>query len=276
MRTWLCLAVALAACGGGKSDEPEAPPPPGKTPSGPVELYVNDSAVAKLDTAQVNTWPRLDTLLPVSARRIGTWETLSIKGKNDKPSEINRPGDTYREFVAAVFPGEGGAPAFGMFDPVELGKKGKPALREDYVREIRIKVAANTGRGEHESGEGGGSDPTKLVLTIKTPTGDTVIKGDKLLAMPRQPQPGDEGDPKGWTLKTILDAAGVKTFQRLLLTDAAGMNITLDKADVSDTSVPFLKLNRQGSLRFRVYKKEGTGWQATGDLRALTTIQIVK
>jgi hypothetical protein len=274
MRTWLCLAVALAACGG-KSDEPEPPPPSNAAPAA-VELYVNDAVVAKLDAAQVGGWPRLDTLLPVSARRIGTWETLSIKGKTDKPSEISRPGDTYRELVAAVFPGDGGAPAFGMFDPVELGKKGKPALREDHVREIRIKVAMNTGRGEHESGEGGGTDPTQLVLTIKTSTGDTVIKGDKLLAMPRAPQPGEDGDPKGWTLKVILDAAGVKSFERLLLTDATGMNITLDKADLSDTSVPFVKLNRQGSLRFRVFKKQGTGWQATGDLRALTTIQVVK
>lgn len=276
MRTWLCLAVALAACGGGKSDDPAPPPPKSVAPASAVELYVNDSVVAKLDASQVATWPRLDTLLPVSARRIGTWESLSIKGKADKPSEIARPGDTYRELVAALFPGDGGAPAFGMFDPVELGKKGKPSLREDHIREIRIKVATNTGRGEHESGEGGGTDPTQLVLTIKTPTGDTTIKGDKLLAMPREPQPGETGDPKGWTLKAILDAAGVKSFERLLLTDAAGMNLTLDKADVSDSSVPFVKLNRQGSLRFRVYKKEGTGWQATGDLRALTTIQVVK
>jgi hypothetical protein len=274
MRTWLCLAVALAACGG-KSDEP-APPPPGNAAPAKVELYVNDAVVATLDAAQVSGWPRLDTLLPVSARRIGTWDAVYIKGKTDKPSEISRPGDTYRELVAALFPGEGGAPAFGMFDPVELGKKGKPALREDYVREIRIKVAQNTGRGEHESGEGGGNDPTKLVLTIKTATGDTVIKGDKLLAMPREPQPGEDGDPKGWTLKAILDAAGVKSFERLMLTDAAGLNITLDKADVTDSSVPFIKLNRQGSLRFRVFKKQGSGWQPTGDLRALTTIQVVK
>jgi hypothetical protein len=142
---------------------------------------------------------------------------------------------------------------------------------------IRVSVAAGTGRGEHESGEGGGSDPSQLVLTIKTASGETKLKGDKLLAIKREPQPGETGEGKGWTLATILDAAGVKTYERLRLTDAGGTNLTLEKADLDPkTAIPFIKLNRQGSLRFRVYKKQGDGWQASGDLRALAMVEILK
>jgi len=65
----------------------------------------------------------------------------------------------------------------------------------------------------------------------------------------------------------------VKTFEHLVLRDAGGNNLTLDRADLSDTSVPFLKLNKQGMLRLKVYKKAGDGWNAAGDLRGLTAIE---
>ena len=41
-------------------------------------------------------------------------------------------------------------------------------------------------------------------------------------------------------------------------------------------SVPYVKLNRQGSLRLQVYKKQGTGWQRSGDLRGLVAIEVLK
>ena len=72
-------------------------------------------------------------------------------------SELNKPFETYRDYVPALFPGEHGTVSFGMFDPVELGKKGKPALREDGIVELRIKLAANSGRGENETALAAGS-----------------------------------------------------------------------------------------------------------------------
>jgi hypothetical protein len=270
MRTWLCLAGLAIACS--TSDEVARPPPPAQ-----LHVYVDDIMVAAIEPAQVATWPRLDTLVPVQARRLGMWETINIRGRADQ-SELNKPFDTYRDLVPVLFPGEGGAPAFGMFDAVELANKGKPRFREDTVREIRIKMARGTERGEHESDERGGSDLTKLELLIKAPTGDVLLTGDKLLAIKREPQPDDTGDEaRGWRLATVLQVAGVKRFQRLLLTDAAGTNLTLEKADLDrKTAVPFIKLNRQGSLRFRVYRKQGTGWQVTSGLRALTKIAVVE
>ena len=280
MRRW-CLLLALAGCGKDRASARAAEVgSAGSAVAAPiiVEIFVDDKPVGKLALPQVSTWPRLDALLPVSARRLGMWDDVYLKGKSAKPSELHKPSATYPELVPAVFPGADGTPSFGMFDPVELAKHGKPALREDGVTEIRVKLAQNSGRGEHDSGEGGGGDPTQLKLTIKTAKGEQVIEGAKLLAMPRSPMPGDDSkDPKGWPLTAILDTAGVKTFERMLLTDAAGMNLTLEKADFDPkTSVPFIKLNRQGQLRFRVFKKQGDGWQASGDLRALVSIQILK
>ena len=40
--------------------------------------------------------------------------------------------------------------------------------------------------------------------------------------------------------------------------------------------MPFVKLNRQGTLRFIVFKKSGDTWTRGGDLRELTRIQVVK
>jgi hypothetical protein len=287
MRTWwfgsLAVAMALATAGchkddakAGEHEGPGSAPPPPPAPV-VVELYVDDVVVGRVAPAHAATWPRLDTLLPLSARRLGTWETIYLKGKTPKPSELQKPSQTYPELVPALFPGEGDEPAFGMFDPVELAKHGKPALREDHVHEVRIKLAQNSGRGEHDQGQGGGADPMSLKLTFKTKAGDKVIDGKQLLAIPREAMPGQTGDGKGWPLTTLLEAAGVKTFDKLLLADAAGMNLNLDKSDfVPGKSIPFVKLNRQGALRFRVFKKQGDGWEQTGDLRGLVSVQIIK
>jgi hypothetical protein len=277
MRTALCLlAVAIAAAGCGR-DKPAssaagaagsaapAPAPPG------IEIFVNDAPVAKVPVAQLASWPRLDTLVPESARRLGTWERVSLQGAGATPTEVARPSTSYPDMVPAVFPGASG-PAFGMFDPVELARKGKPALREDGIQVIRIQVAEGGGRGHNDdSGGGGGGDPTQLVITIKTPTGTTTLSGAQLLALPREPMP-DNPDQKGWRLTAMLDAAGVKSFERLVLSDTAGANLMLDRKDISETSVPFVKLNKQGALRLRVFQKAGDGWVAGGGLRGLAAI----
>jgi hypothetical protein len=285
MRWWLCFSIVLAAC----SKHEEVKPSTSGTGSGSavvqpvshnVELYVDDAQVGTVAPPHVATWPRLDTLVPVAARRLGTWQVVYLKGKTEKPSELQNPSGTYPDLVPALFPGEDGSPAFGMFDPVELAKHGKPQLREDGIREVRIKLSQGGGRGEHEQGSGGGADPTAIEITIKTPTGQSKVTGKQLLDIPRQPFPGETGEGRGWTVQTILDAAGVKKFDKLLLTDAAGMNLNLDRSDFDPKkSVPFVKLNRQGSLRLRIFykdKESDAAWQQRGDLRGLVGIQVLK
>lgn len=280
MRTLLLVAVALVGCKKTEDTpaEPAAKPAPAPTAvakPGGVEIFVNDASVAKIAPDQLAKWPRLDTLVPADDRRLGTWQLVTVVA--DKSTDVAKPSANYPEMVPAVFPGEGGTPAFGMFDPVELAKKGKPGLREDRVREIRIKVSTEGRGGDHQGGGNSeGADPSKLVIAIKSPDGETKLTGDQLLALPRQPQPGNE-DTKGWHLKQLLDAAGVKKVDKVTALDANGMSLVLDGKELADKNlVPFIKLNRQGSLRLRVMKKVGDGWQAGGDLRSLATIIVGK
>lgn len=287
MRTSLCclaIAVVLGAAGCDRDNgKPPAPAPgsgsaPGVSARPPapagVELFVNDVAVGTVQPSLLASWPRLDTLVPGDARRLGTWEAVSLQGAGPKPTELPHPSTVYPDLVPALFPGDaagGGDVSFGMFDPVELARKGKPALREDHVKAIRIKLAQNSGRGQNDDGGGGGGDPTKLVVEVTTAAGKTQLTGPQILALPREAMPGNP-DQKGWRLSALLDAAGVKRYQRLVLRDTSGANLTLDRKDVSDASVPFIKLNKQGALRFRVMKKAGDGWNASGDLRGLVSI----
>ena len=275
MRTW--LLVALLACSGKKDDAPK-PPPPAPTPAtaaipaGAVQVYVNDAPTVLIDAVKISTWPRLDGLVPITARKIGTWQAVRTVG--DKTEDLDKPSENYRDMVPAVYPGEGGAPAFGMFDPVELAKHGTPAVHRDRIRELRLVVAAADGRGGNEDSAAADSDPTKLVIDIATPTGASQLTGDKLLAIAREATPGGNG--QGWRLSTILEAAGIKSFEKLVLADAQGTSLPIAKADISDTSIPFVKLNKQGQLRLKVYKKQGDGWASAGDLRALSKITQLK
>lgn len=290
MRTWLCwlaLAPLLGAAGCGR-EKPSPAASGSGTGSGAatsgaggsgagappsVELFVDGAAVGKVEPPALASWPRLDALVPGDARRLGTWDVVAVDTGAAKPTEVPRPSSTYPDLVPALFPGDGGAAAFGMFDPVELARKGKPALRADNVRVIRIKLAQNSSRGQNDDGGGGGGDPTRLVVTITTPAGASKLTGEQILALPREPAPGNP-DQKGWRLTALLAAAGVTTYQRLVLHDAAGANLTLDKKDISDSAIPFIRLNKQGALRFRVWKKAGEGWTPTGDLRGLVSIDV--
>jgi hypothetical protein len=274
----LLLISLLAGCkddphkkGTSSSDLPKTPP------DNTVAIYVDDQQVGKIAPDQVNLWPRLDQLVPVAARRLGTWQTVTVKGQ--KSTDIQQPSSTHPELVPALFPNEAGAPSFGMFDPVELAKHGKPALREDAIREVRIALAKDGMRGQNDHSDGAAAgDPTKLELTIKTSAGEQMINGGKLLETPREPEPGEMGgEPKGWTLAAVLGRVGVKSYERLLLTGEKGTNLTLEKQDLDPkAAVPFIKLNRQGSLRFRVFKKQGDTWQPAQDLRGLVRVEVLK
>ena len=273
----ICSLVCLLALFACKKEDAKASTnaPPAATADDAVAIYVDAKPVGKIAAKEIGMWPRLDTLVPVSARRLGTWQTIDLRTKAGAAPPIQQPSSSHPDLVPALFPGDKG-PAFGMFDPVELAKHGKPAVRQDGITEVRIALAQNSGRGQNEHGDGGGSDPTKLELTIKTAKGEQVIKGDALLAVPRQPMPGGD-EAKGWPLAQILENAGVKAYKRVRLSGESGSSVTLEKQDLDPkTSVPFVKLNRQGQLRFRVFKKQGDGWQPGPDLRGLTKVEILE
>lgn len=283
MRIRLLLLVAIALCGcGGKKDEEKVAtgsgtqvgsqlPPPAT--SG-VELLVGVKVEAVVDAAKVKDWPRLDSLLPEDARRLGKWQAIKITTSSGKVLDLEKPFETDRDKLPALFPSDGGGVSFGMFDPVELGKRGKPTLREDKIQKLAVILdeAGMRGGNDHQGGEV--VDPAHVKLKITTAKGTVELAGDKLLGIEREAMPGGGGDAKGWKLDTILAAADVKTYKKVTLLDAAGTSIPLEKSEVNADSVPFIKLNRQGSLRFRLYKKQGDGWQSSGDLRSLVEIKV--
>jgi hypothetical protein len=282
MRTRLCwLALVMVVAAGCSRDKPAPPKPtagsaagvaPAAPAAGGVALFVNDTGAGTVPVAQIAGWPRLDALVSGDARRLGTWEMVVLQSASGKRTEVPRPSTTYPDLVPAIFPGDGGGVSFGMFDPVELARKGKPALREDSVQAIRITVAHSSGRGQNDDGGGGGGDPTKLVVAVTTPSGTTQLTGEQILALPREAMPGNP-DQKGWQLGALLTAAGVKSYERLVLRDAGGANLMLDRKDLGDDAMAFIKLNKQGALRFRIYKKAGEGWNPSGgDLRGLVAI----
>jgi hypothetical protein len=279
----LALTTALVACGKGddkKKTEPATATGSAevKAPAAPagVGLYVDGKQVATVTDAQISAWPRLDTLVPAENQRLGTWDAINLASTDGKGTAINKPSASHPDLVPALYPGEGGAPAFGLFDPVELAKHGKPAVGEAKVRSISIKLSTASGHGGNDHQGGDIQDPTKLELIIKSSTGEQTVTGAKLLEVPRVPAPGED-EAKGWPLAVILDHASVKGYQKLLLTDGKETALTLEKGDLDDkVSVPYVKLNRQGSLRVIVYKKHGDSWQRGGDLRGLAYIEVQK
>jgi hypothetical protein len=293
MRTFvMCLAVALAAAPGCKKEprpadgtaaagsagaaagsgsaQAVAPVP---APAGTVEIFVDDAPVAKVAKADIEKWPRLDALLSGDAQRLGTWMKVKLTGA--KSEELQRPSQSHPDMIPALFPGEDGRPAFGMLDPVEHSKRGQPGLRADDIREIRIQLATEGRMGDHQGGAGEGADPMKLVVEIETPAGASKLTGEQILALPREPQPGAE-DTRGWRLAQLLEAAGIKKFERLVLGDATGTSLILERKDLGAKKVPFVKLNKAGALRVRVLEQVGTGWKTAGELRSLSSIKVAK
>ena len=144
MRTSLCFALALASCSSSK-DAPKPTPATGSgsglasVASAKLEIFVDDKSVNLLAVPQLSAWPRVDTLVPVTARRLGTWEVVHLKSQSPAPTDINHPSATYPDLVPVVFLAQDNTASFGMFDPVELAKHGKPMLRVDGITEIRIR-----------------------------------------------------------------------------------------------------------------------------------------
>lgn len=278
---YLLVAIVVSACGGTKEEEKVAtnnspgvgsqlaPPKPAG-----VELLVGTTVAATVDDAKVKDWPRLDSLLPENARRLGKWSSIKITTASGKVLDLDKPFETDRDKLPALFPSEGGGVSFGMFDPVELGKRGKAMLREDKIQRIAVLLDEESMRGGNDHQGGDIVDPANVKLKITTAKGTVELAGDKLLGIARVPQPGATSDAKGWTLDTILAAAEVTAYKKVTLLDASGASIPLEKREVTADSVPFIKLNRQGSLRFRLYKKQGEGWSPSGDLRSLAEIRV--
>lgn len=279
MRTWTLLIIVCAiACqktepaktgtGDGTGTAAVA-----KVDDSSVEVFVDDTSVAKIATKDLATWPRLDALVPQESRRLGTWMALAFVTAT-APQTLERPAQNHPDKIPVLFAGKDGKASFGMFDAVEYAKKGEPAYRVDGVRQIKLTLSKADRGGEHQGGGGEGADITKLVLEIVTKDGKKQLTGPEILKLPREDQPNND-DTKGWRITQFLEAVGVTKFEGITLYDASGASLPLTKKELDPkTTIPFVKLNKSGVLRFRMFTKQGAGWSAGADLRGLAKIEV--
>ena len=136
---------------------------------------------------------------------------------------------------------------------------------------------SDAGRGENEQGQGGGKDPATLKITFVTKQGRPCSTGDKLLAIPREDIPGTAVAP-GLGAGHDPHRRRHQDVQEALRQGLRWLALNLDRRrTISTSTIPFVKLNRQGALRVRIYKKAGTEWQpGGGDLRDLSGIGVLE
>ncbi len=278
-------ALLLLACkkdeakGGGKAAT-------GAPPAGvKVALVVDGKPALDVDPGRAAQYPPIGALLAGPARDPSTWSALEVRPRQGEARTLT--ADEQKGKIAALYPDRGGT-AFGLFSPEELAKKARPAIAVTDVAEVRITLAAakeggggggdSGGGGDH--GGGGGDDerprPTAdLKITIKGPAGEVVFTGDKLNDLATVTAPSGDTETPGWTIPAILKAAGVEPTGKLFLVGEEGASLLLEPGDLDPaTTMLYVKLNRQGQLRFRVFKKQGEVWDVTGELRGIKSIEL--
>jgi len=276
----LLICCALVACKKEKKAEPTANKPLA------IELVLDGKPATRLDASKLSAWAPLGSFLPSGAQNLDRWGALELT-IGDKVERVDDPAKTHPGLVAAVYPSQG-APAFGFFAPQDLAKKGKPQWERVGVTKIAVTTrapvdAAGQGGSGGGNGEGGGAEnegdrpapSADLKITIVGPAGETIFTGDKLAPLPTTTAPVGDTDTPGWTLDQILTAAGVSPKGKLVVYGEEGANLILEPSDLDPaTAKPFIKLNRSGQLRFRLFRKSGTTWDIAGELRGISRIEL--
>ncbi|HVV84948.1 MAG TPA: hypothetical protein VHE35_17915 [Kofleriaceae bacterium] len=285
----VCVTAAGApACG--KSKAKAKPHAAATVPAAvPLAIFVDDQQVAS--SAELSAEPRPLVEVFPAAPSLDTWLALEAIDASGKAHTTMAPLQTQ----AGKFP----AVAVGA-DGVELGFRtgGATGPLADPVHEVtRITIKTHGDRGQIAAqvaaeGEHGGGDSAgnrehadearpaaspDLQIEITGAGGDSVFTGDKLAALPVVHAPSGDTITPGWSLTDLLHAAGVKHPQLVHLTDGEGATLQLAAADFDPAkTVLYLKLNRSGVIRFRVFRKTGETWEVGGELRGITKINIVK
>jgi hypothetical protein len=289
-RAALILVVALAAC-----EKKKDAPKPVDTAGAVATIFFDDAEVARVDVGKAATFAPLGAFLPAGARDQDRWHSLSATGAT---GEMAGMVTAYPGMVPALFATKGGI-AFGWFLPEDLAKKGRPQHQILRVETVRVTSRASAGGAASDGGapigdvkgggggggdgEGGGGDhdgdrPTPgadLKIVVAGPSGDVTVTGDQLTGLPTTTAPVGDTDTPGWTLDQILALAGATPTGKLVLHGTEGANLILEPGDLDPAIArPFIKLNRSGQLRFRLFRKVGDTWDVAGELRGIARIEL--
>lgn len=279
-RLALVIVLAAAAAGCKKDSESSA----GKAAEGArtsATVTLDGKQEAVVDPAKAGAYAPLGHFLPTGAKNIESWGAIDVTLASGETQTIDEPAKKHPGLVAAIVPGNGGI-ALGFFAPEDLAKKGKPQWQVGPVTEIAVRRPATTaeegGKGGGD-GEGGGAENEgerpKPSADLTFLVGDKTFTGDQLAALPTTTAPVGDTDTPGWTLPQVLEAAGVKPTGKVILHGEEDANLILEPADLDPaTTVAFIKLNRSGQLRFRLFKKKGATWDIVGELRGIAKIEL--
>ena len=276
----LLIVCALGACKKDSSSKKDEGAKPAANDKRAIELTLDGKPVSTLDAAKLGAWAPLGSFLPSGSQNLDTWGAIEVT-IGDLVERIDDPAAKHPGLVAAVFPGRGG-PAFGFFAPQDLAKKGKAQWERQGVSRIAVTSRAAGGQGGGD-GAGGGAEnegerpapSPDLKITIVGPAGETVFTGDKLAPLPTTTAPIGDTDTPGWTIDQILTAAGVSPKGQVVVYGEESANLILEPSDLDpETAKPFIKLNRSGQLRFRLFRKNGETWDIAGELRGISRIEL--
>jgi hypothetical protein len=277
----LLIVCALGACKKDSKKEDGAAAQPASKDQRAIELSLDGKPVGTLDAAKLGAWAPLGSFLPSGTQNIDTWGTIEVT-IGDHVERVEDPAAKHPGLVAAVFPGRGG-PAFGFFAPQDLAKKGKAQWERQGVSRIAVTSRAAAGGQGGGDGAGGGAEnegerpapSADLKITIVGPAGETVFTGDKLGSLPTTTAPVGDTETPGWTIDQILTTAGVSPKGKVVVYGEESANLILEPSDLDPTrSKPFIKLNRSGQLRFRLFRKNGETWDIAGELRGISRIEL--
>jgi hypothetical protein len=281
---------------------------------GEVHLTLDGKGVANADKARAATWPRVAELMPINARDPQQWAALEVHTRAGRVTTLPAPAASQPGMSAALYPGADGID-FAMFSADALAKHGTGSLVEHDVEEVRVRLtppapapgsdqgtdqgtdqgsdqgtgtgtAAGAGGSGGNNGEGGGAnrsdhptlpDLAGVSLTIKQKSGNVVIKGDDLAKIKTVTAPQGDTSTPGWDVATVLAAEKITPTAKLIVTDEGGTSVTLTAKQLDPkTDLAFMKVNKQGQIRFRLFEKNaGGGWDVAGELRGVTTIELL-
>ncbi len=284
------LSVALMMTATSACESKGKTPPAATAPAPrPLAVFLDDREVAT--TAVVGSQPRPLRDAAPGAPAVDAWIGITVVDRAGKVHTTLAPGRNQAGTTPVLVAGKAGVD-FGFLAD---GAAAPTGLVVDVAR-ITIGVKGDAGQIANQVGHppddrGGGDSGGKrehgdearptvsadLRIAISGAGGESVFTGDRLAALPTIKAPSGDTETAGWSLVDVLAAAGITKPKVVHLTDGEGSTLRLDAADFDPTKVIlYLKLNRSGVIRFRVFRRVGEAWEVGGELRGITKIHVVE
>jgi len=246
----------------------------------PVAIFVDDKQVAT--EATLGATPTELAGLAPGAPPLDQWIGIEVIDTAGKVHTTLAPAKN----KAGEPPALAAGPTFGFVKAGALD--GAVAAVAKVTILTRPQAAAGGGRddghghggGDSGGGGGGGGErpvPTaELTFEVETPKGTSTFTGDKLVPLPSVTAPVGDTETPGWNFLDVMKAAGIADAKVLHLTDSENANLRLEGDDFDPAkTMLYVKVNKSGVIRFRVFRKQGDAWEVGGELRGITKIKVV-